>query len=95
VPGTLGGAAATQVAPAAGREVKPQVIPGCPLNSYPARNTDNHDCIMCASCLRACPNGSAQWRLRPPAADLWGNNGASWSELSLMFVLLGAVVLHK
>lgn len=94
MPGPLGGGG-DQGAAAAAQEALQQIIPGCPLNSYPARNRDNHDCIMCASCLRACPNGSAQWRLRPPAADLWTNHGASWSELSLMFVLLGAVVLHE
>lgn len=47
------------------------------------------------NCLRACSGGSAQWRLRPPAADLWGDHEASWTELHLMNVLLGSVLLHK
>lgn len=65
------------------------------MNSYPARNQDNHDCIMCGNCLRTCPNGSAQWRLRPPGADLWNDHTPKWAEVNLMFVLLGAVVLHR
>jgi hypothetical protein len=50
---------------------------------------------MCGNCLRSCTHGSAQWRLRPPGADLWSGHHASWEELALMYVLLGAVVLHR
>ncbi|WIA18804.1 hypothetical protein OEZ85_003487 [Tetradesmus obliquus] len=70
-------------------------LPGCPMNTYPAKHVDNKDCVMCANCLRACPSGSAQWRLRPPAADLLRDRSAAWHELTLMYVLLGAVLLHK
>eukprot|EP00878_Enallax_costatus_P016701 GHUV01017524.1.p1 GENE.GHUV01017524.1~~GHUV01017524.1.p1 ORF type:complete len:351 (+),score=87.49 GHUV01017524.1:293-1345(+) len=70
-------------------------LPGCPMNTYPGAHIDNHDCVMCGNCLRSCAGGSAQWRLRPPAADLWGDHSASWHEISLMYVLLGAVLLHR
>jgi hypothetical protein len=36
-----------------------------------------------------------QWRLRPPAADLLRDHTAAWHELTLMYVLLGAPLLHK
>jgi hypothetical protein len=36
-----------------------------------------------------------QWRLRPPAADLLRDHTAAWHELTLMYMLLGAVLLHK
>lgn len=26
------------------------VLPGCPMNSYPGKNIDNHVCIMCGEC---------------------------------------------
>lgn len=26
------------------------VLPGCPMNSYPGKNKDNHLCIMCGKC---------------------------------------------
>lgn len=51
--------------------------------------------LLPLQCLRSCPSGSAQWRLRPPAADLWGQHNASWSELGLMYVMLGSVLLHR
>jgi hypothetical protein len=46
-------------------------------------------------CLRSCTSGSAQWRLRPPGADLWGHHSASWHELGLMSTMLGSVLLHR
>lgn len=71
------------------------LLPGCPMNSYPGKNLSNQQCIMCGNCLRSCTSGSAQWRLRPPAADLWGDHEASWAEVHLMNVLLGSVLLHR
>jgi len=35
------------------------------------------------------------FRLRPPLADLWSGHKASAAELSLLFMLLGAVYLHN
>jgi heterodisulfide reductase subunit A-like polyferredoxin len=70
-------------------------LPGCPMNAAPGLMVDNSQCVMCGYCLRACTSGSAQWRLRPPAADLYGDHAASWSEVSLMWVLLGSVALHR
>jgi hypothetical protein len=52
--------------------------------------------LICAgNCLRSCTSGSAQWRLRPPAADLWRDHQASWTEVHLMNVLLGSVLLNR
>ncbi|KAG2445993.1 hypothetical protein HXX76_000596 [Chlamydomonas incerta] len=67
---------------------------GCPLGSHPAQLVDNHDCVNCMSCVKACPNGSVEVRLRPPGTDLWSGHTASAAEVSLMFMLLGAVYLH-
>jgi polyferredoxin len=66
---------------------------GCPLYSHPAQLTDNKDCTLCMSCLKACPHHSVELRLRPPGVDLvWALHKASVSEVSLMFLLLGAGV---
>ncbi|PNH01184.1 Nif-specific regulatory protein [Tetrabaena socialis] len=69
--------------------------PGCPLYSHPAQLTDNRNCTMCMECLRACPNSSVDVRLRLPGADLWSGHTTSAAEVSLMFMLLGAVYLHS
>ena len=43
----------------------------------------------------ACPHRSVEFRLRPPAADIWNfGHEESVAELCLMFMLLGAVAVH-
>ncbi|KAG2445992.1 hypothetical protein HXX76_000595 [Chlamydomonas incerta] len=68
--------------------------PGCPLYSHPAQLADNRNCTNCMECLKACPNGSVEFRLRLPGTDLWSGHTTSAAEVSLMFMLLGAVYLH-
>jgi polyferredoxin len=47
-----------------------QATGGCPLYSHPAQLQDNRDCMLCMTCLKACPNRSGQLNLRFPATDL-------------------------
>ena len=63
---------------------------GCPLASHPAQLVDNASCVLCMECLKACPHGSVEFRLRPPFADIWGGHKPRAAELSLLFMLLGA-----
>lgn len=67
---------------------------GCPLYSHPAQLTDNRNCVLCMTCLKACPHKSVEFRLRFPGTDLWSGHKALQSEVSLMFLLLGAVYVH-
>lgn len=68
---------------------------GCPLYSHPAQLTDNRNCVLCMTCLKACPHKSVEVRLRFPGTDLWSGHKALHSEVSLMFLLLGAVYVHN
>ena len=38
---------------------------GCPLYSHPAQLTENRDCVLCMTCLKACPHRSVEFNLRP------------------------------
>ena len=67
---------------------------GCPLGSHPAHLSDNRNCVLCMSCVQACPNRSVQLRLRPPAADLQPDMQAPSGERGLILVLAGGVTLH-
>ncbi|KAL0019848.1 hypothetical protein WJX79_006536 [Trebouxia sp. C0005] len=67
---------------------------GCPLYSHPAQLSDNRNCVLCMTCLKACPHKSVELRLRFPGTDLWSGHKALQSEVSLMFLLLGAVYVH-
>ncbi|MBF2097970.1 MAG: sigma 54-interacting transcriptional regulator [Gloeomargaritaceae cyanobacterium C42_A2020_066] len=67
---------------------------GCPLYSHPAQLVDNRDCVLCMTCLKACPHRSVALNLRPPAIELWTTHTPRASEVALLLLLLGAVFLH-
>lgn len=68
---------------------------GCPMGVHPAQLRDNRDCVLCGSCVQACPHDSVRLNLRPPGIDLWTTNQASDHEVALLFLLLGAAFCHR
>ena len=68
---------------------------GCPLYSHPAQLADNKDCVLCMTCLKACPHRSVEFNLRPPGIELWTSHRPQASEVALLFLLLGGVFLHR
>ena len=68
---------------------------GCPLYSHPAQLEDNRDCVLCMTCLKACPHRSVEFNLRPPGIELWTTHQPRSYEIALMFLLLGAVYLRR
>lgn len=71
-----------------------QATDGCPLYSHPAQLQDNRDCMLCMTCLKTCPNRSAQLNLRFPASDLLDNHKGFWAEAALLLLLFGGVFMH-
>jgi polyferredoxin len=68
---------------------------GCPLYSHPAQLEDNRDCVLCMTCLKACPHRSVEVNLRPPGIELWTTHVPRTYEVALLLLLLGAVFLHR
>jgi transcriptional regulator with AAA-type ATPase domain/NAD-dependent dihydropyrimidine dehydrogenase PreA subunit len=68
---------------------------GCPLYSHPAQLEDNRDCVLCMTCLKACPHRSVEFNLRPPGIELWTTHVPRSHEVALMMLLLGGVFLHR
>ena len=68
---------------------------GCPLYSHPAQLNDNRDCVLCMTCLKACPHRSVEVNLRPPAIELWTTHIPRIYEVALLFLLLNLVFLHR
>ena len=72
-----------------------QETDGCPLYSHPAQLEDNRDCVLCMTCLKACPHRSVELNIRPPGIELWTTHQPRTYEVALMFLLLAAVFLHR
>jgi transcriptional regulator with AAA-type ATPase domain/NAD-dependent dihydropyrimidine dehydrogenase PreA subunit len=68
---------------------------GCPIYSHPAQLTDNKDCVLCMTCLKACPHRSVELNLRPPGIELWTTHVPHGYEVALLFLLLGGIYLHR
>ncbi len=68
---------------------------GCPLYSHPAQLEDNRDCVLCMTCLKACPHRSVEFNLRPPGIELWTTHLPRSYEVALLFLLLDVVFLHR
>ena len=72
-----------------------QETDGCPLYSHPAQLTDNRDCVLCMTCLKACPHRSVEFNLRPPGIELWTTHTPRSYEVALLFLLLNVIFLHR
>jgi transcriptional regulator with AAA-type ATPase domain/NAD-dependent dihydropyrimidine dehydrogenase PreA subunit len=68
---------------------------GCPLYSHPAQLVDNRDCVLCMTCLKACPHRSVELNLRPPGIELWTTHVPRSYEVALLLLLLGGIFLHR
>lgn len=68
---------------------------GCPVYSHPAQLEDNRDCVLCMTCLKACPHRSVELNLRPPGIELWTTHVTRSYEVALLFLLLGGIFLHR
>ena len=68
---------------------------GCPLGTHPAHLQDNRNCVLCLTCVQACPHQSVQLAVRPPAADIQRNMEFPRGEPALILVLAGDVCLQN
>lgn len=68
---------------------------GCPIYSHPAQLEENRDCVLCMTCLKACPHRSVEFNLRPPGIELWTTHQPRSYEVALLLLLLGGIFLHR
>jgi len=47
------------------------------------------------TCLKACPHRSVEVNLRPPGIELWTTHQPTYAEAALLFLLFGAILLHR
>ncbi|MGD1853196.1 MAG: cyclic nucleotide-binding domain-containing protein [Leptolyngbyaceae cyanobacterium] len=72
-----------------------QETEGCPVYSHPAQLVDNRNCVLCMTCLKACPHRSVEFNLRPPGIELWTTHTPVNHEVALLLLLWGAVLVHR
>lgn len=72
-----------------------QETDGCPVYSHPAQLVDNRNCVLCMTCLKACPHRSVEFNLRPPGIELWTSHTPASHEVALLLLLWGAVFVHR
>ncbi|MEM6255543.1 MAG: sigma 54-interacting transcriptional regulator [Cyanobacteria bacterium P01_D01_bin.156] len=72
-----------------------QETEGCPVYSHPAQLVDNRNCVLCMTCLKACPHRSVEFNLRPPGIELWTTHTPVGHEVALLLLLWGAVFVHR
>jgi NAD-dependent dihydropyrimidine dehydrogenase PreA subunit len=65
----------------------------CTSNLYPAKISDNRDCLLCTQCLKVCPNNNLQFSFRKPFADFFGQTRLQAAEVGFL-MLVGAFVVY-
>src|SRR5512134_1250628 len=69
--------------------------PGCPLFEFPKNMTSNANCVICAACIKNCPNDSIQLTVRPPTKELWFIRKPKIEEAFLSAVIMGIVFVQN
>jgi ferredoxin len=69
--------------------------PGCPLFEFPKTMTSNSNCVVCAACIKNCPNDSIQLTVRKPTKELWFVRKPKIEEAFLSAVIMGIVFVQN
>ena len=66
----------------------------CTSELYPARITDNRNCILCGQCHKSCSKDNIAIHSRKIAFDLFTNLKLSWAEI-VFFIIVSAFVVYE
>jgi len=64
----------------------------CTSGLYPAKITNNKDCILCGQCFKACPNDNISIKKHDIGLKLIRNIKLSWAEITFFMIVSGFVV---
>ena len=67
----------------------------CPLYEFPKTMTSSANCVLCAECIKGCPNNSIQLTVRPPTKELWFIRKPKVEEAFLSAVIMGIVFVQN
>lgn len=63
----------------------------CTSNINPFNIHDNHDCLLCTHCFKACPSENFRFSLRLPFTDFFKNIKLTPAEMGILFLIIGFV----
>ena len=63
----------------------------CTSNINPFNIHDNHECLLCTHCLKACPSTNFRFSLRLPFTDFFKNIKLNLAEMGILFLIIGFV----
>lgn len=69
--------------------------PACPLFVFPRTMDSNANCILCANCIKNCPNDAITVSLRPPTRELWFIKNPRIEESFLAMAIMGIVLIQN
>ena len=69
--------------------------PGCPMFEFPRTMDESAYCVLCASCVKACPNDAIQVRLRKPTSELWFVDKPRIEQSLLAMAIMGIVLIQN
>lgn len=69
--------------------------PPCPLFEFPRQMEDSANCVLCANCIKNCPNGAIEVTLRPPTKELWFIRKPRLEVSFLAVAIMGIVFIQN
>lgn len=67
----------------------------CPMNIHPSSSVNNHDCILCFSCLRACSHKSVHLDIRPPWYEVYAKSNWTLGKTTFSILLMSALMATR
>ncbi|HUW88365.1 MAG TPA: 4Fe-4S binding protein [Candidatus Paceibacterota bacterium] len=69
--------------------------PACPLFTFPRTMDSNSNCVLCANCIKNCPNDAITLTLRKPTKELWFIRSPKVEESFLAMAIMGIVLIQN
>lgn len=69
-------------------------VGGCPLYQYTRTMDSNRNCNLCGQCIKSCPHGAVELRLRTPGRELWLLGTPLLGEAFLVMMLVVVVYMQ-
>lgn len=69
--------------------------PPCPLFEFPRQMEESATCVLCANCVKNCPNGAIEVTLRAPTKELWFIRKPKLEAAFLAVAIMGIVFIQN